>query len=200
MLKEAGVSSTLEPLVGSMFSGAGAAGRNMQAGAAEALRARRAARATRAGAARGDVLCVMDRALHLIDVVWVHPAGRAQRRAASRSAGAAAQDADGRKRTQYRRLVGLDGYKLVPFSVETHGRLGRPAMQLLNKLGHLAEQRSRGLLRHAQFVERALQRFAVLGVQWNARMETHTAGDLALSPGREYLPGDAVPPADVGEE
>ena len=90
VLTESGVSSTLEPLVRSLFSGAGAAGRNMQAAAAEALRARRAARAARAGQARGDVLCVMDRALHVIDVVWVHPAGQAQRRAASRSAGAAA--------------------------------------------------------------------------------------------------------------
>ena len=88
----------------------------------------------------------------------------------------------------------------MPFSVETHDRLGRPAMQLLNKLGHLAEQRSRGLLRHAQFVERAQQRFAVSGVEWNTRMEAHAAGNLALASGREYLPGDAVPPANVGEE
>ena len=42
VLTESGVSSTLEPLVRSLFSGAGAAGRNMQGAAAEALRARHA--------------------------------------------------------------------------------------------------------------------------------------------------------------
>ena len=45
ILKEAGVSSTLEPLMRSLFSGAGAAGRNAQGAAAEALRTCRAARA-----------------------------------------------------------------------------------------------------------------------------------------------------------
>jgi hypothetical protein len=53
---------------------------------------------------------------------------------AATTAGAASSHRDQRKRTAYAR-VEPHGYGFVPFSVETYGRLGQPAMKLLHSLG-----------------------------------------------------------------
>ena len=71
-------------------------------------------------------------------------------------------------------------------------------MKLLNKLGHMAEANSGGLLRHSQFVERALQRLAVIGVEYNARMDTAAAGNLALATGQAYMRGESTPAWEPG--
>ena len=181
-----------------VFAGAGAGVRTVQAAGAEALRARRATRTARAGDHRGDVLCVMDREMCVLDVAYVHPASLTHRRAAARSEKAAATTTEARRCTEYRSHSGLDGHKLVPFAIETHGRVGSAAMKLLTKLGHMAEAHSSGLLRHLQFVERTLPCLAVIGVEYNERIEAAAAGNLALAPGQAYMRGESSPAWDPG--
>jgi hypothetical protein len=63
-----------------------------------------------------------------------HPAGVATRATAATTDGAAAATRDGVKRRTCNRL-GPNGYPFVPFSVETCGGLGKPAISLLGRLG-----------------------------------------------------------------
>jgi hypothetical protein len=143
------------------------------------------------------VLYVLDRQMCVLDVMYTHPASFSQRHSAARSAGAAAKAADVYKRRKYRDNGGVEGYTLVPFSIETDNRLGKPAMQLVNKLGHIAEENSKGLVPASAFVSRVLQELAVVGVEYAARIETTVASNLALAEGQDYMAGDAVPESDV---
>jgi hypothetical protein len=73
---------------------------------------------------------------------------------AATTAGAAASHRDQQKRTAYAR-VEPHGYGFVPFSVETCGCLGQPAMKLLRLLG--VEAADPGDVTRASFVNVALQ-------------------------------------------
>ena len=59
----------------------------------------------------------------------------------------------------------------------------------------MAEANSGGMLRHSQFVERTLQRLAVIGMEDNARIEAAAAaaGSLALAAGHAYMQGESTP-------
>jgi hypothetical protein len=84
---------------------------------------------------RGPSSCT-DSALEERCSVPKHNGGRslpAGSRAAD-MAGAAATFHDHQKKTAYAR-VEPNGYGFVPFSVETYGQLGQPAMKLLHQLG-----------------------------------------------------------------
>jgi hypothetical protein len=78
--------------------------------------------------------------------------------AAATTAGAAASHRDQRKRTAYAR-VEPHGYGFVPFSVETYGRLGQPAMKLLHSLRD--EAAGPGGVTRASFVNGALRELSV---------------------------------------
>ena len=62
----------------------------------------------------------------------IHPAASSYVQAA-RTVGGAAAVRDAAKRLRYE-SIGPNGYTFVPISVETFGRLGKPAMELINKL------------------------------------------------------------------
>ena len=83
---------------------------------------------------RGDVLLALGTGMSVVDVSVTQPAGAANRAAAANSDGAAAARRDAEKRRAYNRLQ-PNGYPFVPFSVETYGRLGKPAIALLGRLG-----------------------------------------------------------------
>jgi hypothetical protein len=92
--------------------------------AGDALRSRRAARSAGQGAT-GDILYVLDRQLNVADVSVIHPGAASHRAVASRTDGATEAKRDAEKLAHYWRH-GDANYKLVPFAVETLGRLGRP--------------------------------------------------------------------------
>jgi hypothetical protein len=67
----------------------------------------------------------------------LHPLSITTLPRAAITAGAAASHQDQQKRTAYAR-VEPNGYGFIPFSVESYGRIGQPAMKLLHGLGEEA--------------------------------------------------------------
>jgi hypothetical protein len=101
---------------------------------------------------RGDVLFVMPNALVVGDVLVTHPAANTNVVAAAREPGAAAARRDREKHRQYGEA---QDYDFAPLVVETYGRLGRPAMAMLNALADVAA--ANGGVSKAVFVRGALR-------------------------------------------
>jgi hypothetical protein len=104
--------------------------------------------------ARGNVLLAMPQGITIADVSIIHPTSLNTLSRAAATAGAAASHRDRQKQTAYAR-VEPNGYSFVPFSVESYGRLGHPAMTLMHSLGD--EAAGPGGVSRASFVAGALQ-------------------------------------------
>jgi hypothetical protein len=87
--------------------------------------------------------------------------------------------------------VALSEYDLVPLSVESLGRLGKPAMGLLHALADVAA--SGGGVCKSAFVTSALRRLSVALCRGNGRMHGESLFTLALASGRAFQPGLLVP-------
>jgi hypothetical protein len=83
--------------------------------------------------AGGDILLALRQVITVTDISSVHPLSINTLSAAAK-AGAASSCGDQQKRNAYVR-VEPNVYAFVPFSVESYGRLGNPAMKLLHDLG-----------------------------------------------------------------
>jgi hypothetical protein len=79
-----------------------------------------------------DILLVLPRGITIFDISITLAINALA--AAVTTAGAAAARRDQQKRAMYSR-VEPNGYPFVPFSVESYGRAGHPAMKLLHALG-----------------------------------------------------------------
>ena len=112
---------------------------------------------------------------------------------AARADGAAAAERDAKKRAKYA-TSDPAGYTFVPLSVESYGRLGKPAMQLLADLASEAELA--GAVSTDSFVENALRMLSVSLCKGNALMFRRELGLLASATGADLQPGDPVPSAD----
>jgi hypothetical protein len=108
--------------------------------------------------ARGDILLALSQGIFITDISVIHPLSLNIISRAATTAGAAASHRDQRKRTAYAR-VEPNAYGFVPFSVETYGRLGQPAIKLLHMLADEAAGPS-GVTR-ASFVHGALRELSV---------------------------------------
>jgi hypothetical protein len=139
---QAGIASSLEPTLRRLL-GLEAGARSGATGSAAGLEA------------RGDILMALEAGLAIVGVSGTHPPGVANWAAAARTDGAAADGRDREKRRAYSRLES-NGYPFTPFSVESYGRLGKPAMDLLSKLGEEAESAGRQCSK-AQFVSWTLR-------------------------------------------
>jgi hypothetical protein len=147
--------------------------------------------------ARADILVVMPQtnALH-VDVSVTHPAADTYVAAAAEAPGAAAATRDRRKEAHYL-LRGFDhGFELVPFSLETYGRLGEPAMRFLSTLAATAA--ASGRVSQRAFLEGALRLVSVALCKGNGRMYTESLHGVSRAHGRAYargarvaVPGDA---------
>jgi hypothetical protein len=105
--------------------------------------------------ARGDILLAL-KGISITDISVIHPLSlNIISRAATR---AGASHRGQLKRTAYAR-VEPHGYGFIPFSVETYGRLGQPAMKLLHLLGD--EAAGPGGVTRASFVNDALRELSV---------------------------------------
>lgn len=67
-----------------------------------------------------------------MDVIITHPATQTMREKASKEVGAAAKEAEEAKRRDHAK-EGTKGFTFVPFAIETYGRLGREAENLLKQ-------------------------------------------------------------------
>jgi hypothetical protein len=81
--------------------------------------------------------------------------------AVATTAGAAAARRDQQKRATYVR-VDPNGFPFVPFSVDSYGRSGQPAMKLLHALGQLGDEAAGpGGINWASFVAGALRELSI---------------------------------------
>jgi hypothetical protein len=126
-IHRAGVASTLEPTLRRLPG--------VEAGAYGALGGTEAAGLE----ARGHILLALESGMSVVDVSITHPSGVANRAAAATTDSAAAARRDREKRGTYGQLE-PNGYPIIPFSMETYGRLGKPAIIFRRQLGLEAKE------------------------------------------------------------
>jgi hypothetical protein len=140
--------------------------------------------------ARGDILMALPQGISIAEISVIHPLSLNTISRAATTAGAAASHKDQQKRTAYAR-VEPHGYGFVPFSVETYGRLGQPAMKLLHSLGD--EAAGPGGVTRASFVNGALRELSVGLCRGNFFAYRACVGMLARSSGASFRAGMRVP-------
>jgi hypothetical protein len=111
------------------------------------------------------------------------------------AAGAAAARRDQQKRATYSR-VEPNGYPFVPFSVESYGRIGQPAMKLLHALGD--EAAGPGGVTRASFVAGALREISVGLCRGNFFMYRACLGMFAKSSATGFRVDMSVPTDEHG--
>jgi hypothetical protein len=144
--------------------------------------------------ARGDILLVLPEALTVIDVSIIHPAASTYMGQAASTDGGAAATRDQEKRARYQ-LSNPDGYDFIPFSVETFGRLGKPAMALINTLATSAA--ASASLHKSGFVTNALRELSIALCRGNGAMYRRSMTALARASGTCLRAGLDVPTVDV---
>jgi hypothetical protein len=132
----------------------------------------------------------MPQGIAIADVSVIHPLSINYLSAAAASPGAAAARRDHQKRTAYAG-VEPNGYAFVPFSMESYGLIGQPAMKLLHQLGD--EAAGPGGITRASFVAGTLQELSVGLCRGNFLMYRASGGMFARVSGRGFRAGLAVP-------
>jgi hypothetical protein len=132
----------------------------------------------------------MPQGIAIADVSVTHPTSLNTLSRAAATTGAAALHRDRQKQTAYAR-VDPNGYSFVPFSVESYGHLGQPAMKLLHSLGDGAA--GPGSVSRASFVAGALQELSVGSIRGNFLLYGASVGMLARCSGSSFLSGLSVP-------
>jgi nucleotide-binding universal stress UspA family protein len=143
---------------------------------------------------RGDVLLVLPDALTVTDISVVHPAAPTYVAGAAQTDGSAAAARDQLKRARYE-TEDPAAYAFTPFSVETYGRLGKPAMELLNTLATAATRGGADF--KGDFVTNALKEISVGLCRGNAILYRRSLYVLARTSGNAFRAGMDVPTADV---
>lgn len=143
---------------------------------------------------RGDILLALRNALTVADVSVIHPAADTYVRAAARTEGSAAAARDQAKRRSYE-MNDPNGYAFTPLSTETFGRLGKPAMQLLNTLADEAE--AGGGVYKDGFVTNALREMSICLCKGNAVLYKRSLMSLARASGSAFMAGMTMPTAEV---
>jgi hypothetical protein len=145
--------------------------------------------------ARGDILLALPGGITIVNISITHPLAINTLAEAATMAGAAAARRDQQKRAMYSR-VQPDGYPFVPFSVESYGRIGQPAMKLLLALGD--EAAGLGGVTRASFVAGALREIGVGLCRGNFFMYRACLGMYTQSSGMEFRVGMRVPTDEHG--
>ena len=143
---------------------------------------------------RGDILFALHHALTVADVSVIHPAARTYARGAVAAAGSAAALRDHQKRRRYQQAY-PGGYAFTPLSMESYGRMGKPAMELLSTLATQASES--GAFTKGDFVGSALRELSVGLCKGNGVMYRAGLKVLARCSGSAFISGATVPYADV---
>jgi hypothetical protein len=133
---------------------------------------------------------VLPHGITISDICVIYPLSINILPRAATTAGAAASHRYQQKRTAYAR-VEPNGYGFIPFSVETYGRVGHPAMKPLHDLGEEAAG-PRGVLR-SSFVAGALKELSVGLCRGDFMAYRASLGVLARSSGSAFRPGLSLP-------
>ena len=134
----------------------------------------------------------------MVDVSVANVLAPSHKAAAAARDGAAAAKRDAEKKAAYA-ARGDSGYKFTPFSVESLGRLGAPALSFITRLGRKASAASAGTFSSRQFVEGVLQDIAVILARYNARMENAVVAHVMRPAGCEFARAAAGPSWDVAD-
>ena len=118
-----------------------------------------ARRRARGDGQRGDALFVLHEGVLVIDVSVVHPAAETYVQDAANTDGAAAAARGARKVEKYSCGQAGGGYDFEPVIVETYGRLGEPAFELLARLARVAAES--GKVDEGNFIENTLKEMSV---------------------------------------
>jgi len=150
-----------------------------------------------AGLKRGDIGAVLgpDRMVMADVVVTDACSSTALRRKSAQETGAAAAQAAKGKHDALGGLALADGNDFVALAHESHGRLGREALRLLQDLGQIAADSGRATKR--AFVHAALCRLSVTLAKGVARMYTTACFAVARAHGHDFQPGLPAPCADL---
>jgi hypothetical protein len=178
-IHRAGVASTLEPTLHrlpGLEAGAYGASRGTEEEGLEA---------------RGDILLALECGVSVVDVSITHPSGVANRVAAATGDGAAVARRDREKRRTYGQLE-----PFIPFSVETYGRLGKPAISFLGQLGLEAKEAGCKVSKSG-FVAAAIRELSVGLCRVNYQMYRASLGLLAGVSGPGFCEGAAHPTEEV---
>jgi hypothetical protein len=132
----------------------------------------------------------MPQGITIADMSVIHPLSINSLSATAASPGAAISQRDHQKRAAY---AGLEpnGYAFVPFSVESYGRIGQPAMKLLHQLSD--EAAGPGGITRASFVAGTLRELSVGLCRGNFLMYRESGGMFARVSGRGFWAGMVVP-------
>ena len=114
--------------------------------------------------------------------------------AAARAEGSAAAVRDHAKRAQYENSDPL-GYAFVPLSTESFGRLGKPAMALLNKLAQCAS--ACGVVFKDGFFVNALRELSVGLCRGNCVLYKRSLYALARVSGTAFRAGADIPTSEL---
>ena len=127
----------------------------------------------------------------------VHPAASRYATNASARAGSAAAARDREKRSAYT-SADPTGYHFVPFSVESYGHLGRPALEFLNAVTETACNDSDGLdLQKSCFAESIYRDVSVALCRGLAHLYKKSAQLMIPVSGTHHQCGLSTPTADV---
>jgi hypothetical protein len=153
----------------------------------------------RASFEHSDMLVVLpDEGLVVTDVSVVHPAANSFFQRAARTAGATASLRDASKFRKYGGGGQVAGGSFTPLSMESYGRLGRPAMQLLQTLtAAAASSATAGSdVTTSSFVTGALRELGVALVKGNEVVYREALHVYATAGGTAARVGATVPTVD----
>lgn len=142
---------------------------------------------------RGDILVSTLEDLLNVDVSVTHPAMHSVRIKASKTPGAAAEERDKAKK-RYHEKNGTPGYSFVPFSVESYGRLGKDAENLLKDMAERAA--STGDCDRNGFLHWIRKEISLSLIRGNARVFRRYLGQLIRGTGTDFHQGDDNPTQD----
>jgi hypothetical protein len=148
---------------------------------------------------RGDVLVVLpDKVLVVTDVSVVHPAANIFFQRAAHMAGEEASLRDASKFCKYGGGGQVAGGSFTPLSMESYGRLSRPAMQLLQTLAAAApSSATAGLdVTTSSFMTGALRELGVALVKGNDVVYREALHVYATAGGTAARVGTTVPTVD----
>jgi hypothetical protein len=145
--------------------------------------------------AQENVVFVFPRRLVVGDVSVIHPAAASFAGGAARAPGFASAARDASKRRAYWQVS--SALPFVPMSVESFGRLGAPALTLLEDLADQAVQAGGPGLSRAFFISGALRELSVALCRDNASLCRSGAYVAKRAAGRTLMRGLARPSAEV---
>ena len=137
---------------------------------------------------RGDIIWTMEE-ITIGDVSVIHPAAATYVAGAAKKEGSAAQVRDDQKTRRYKQSD-MAGYMFKPLTVESYGRMGKPAMDVLNEFANAAA--SNGRVDKATFVQNALRELSAALCKGNYLVFKRANDVYAQAYGEVFVEGAAV--------